>query len=104
MIKDTESQIFVDFPGHDSFDVVMQTLTRGDPEKSQGMFHMQAARQNPDGTCNMSAQRDIDMREEFLLNTNQDLFDFVTDYQATRSASRIGIPSWIFKEQPKSNA
>ncbi|CAG8273987.1 unnamed protein product [Penicillium salamii] len=63
IIKDTQSQIFVDFPGHDSFETVVQTLTRGNPDKAQGMFHI----------------------EEFFLNGYQDLFDFVTDFQQTRS-------------------
>lgn len=85
MIKDTQSQIFVDFPGHDSFDIIMQTLTRGDPDRAQGMFYMQAGQYKPDGTCDMSRQYDIDVREEFLLHSYQDLFDFVTDYQKTRS-------------------
>ncbi|KAJ5888152.1 hypothetical protein N7495_008193 [Penicillium taxi] len=78
-IKDTQSQIFVDFPGHDSFDIVMKTLTRGNPEKSQGMFHMQV------WGGDRQAQQDIDVREEFLLNCHQDLSDFIADYQATRS-------------------
>ncbi|CAG7915792.1 unnamed protein product [Penicillium olsonii] len=86
MIKHTQSQIFVDFPGHDSFDTVMQTLTRGDPDKSQGRFHMQATKQGPGGSCGVSQQQhEIDVREEFFLNGYQDLFDFITDYQHTRS-------------------
>lgn len=32
MIKQTESEISVDFPGHESFETVMNTITRGDPE------------------------------------------------------------------------
>lgn len=85
MIKDTQCQIFVDFPGHDSFDVVMRTLTGGNPDKAQGMFHMQAAQYTPDGTCAMFRQHDMDVREEFLLHTYQDLVDFVNDYQKTGS-------------------
>jgi hypothetical protein len=75
MIKDTQSQIFVDFPGHDSFDTVMQTITRGDPDRAQGMFCMQAAQYKPDGTFDMSREYDIDVREEILLHSYQDLFD-----------------------------
>jgi hypothetical protein len=85
MIKDTQSQIFVDFPGHDSFDIIMQTITRGDPDRAPGMFRVQAGQYKPDGTCDMSMENYIDVREEFLLHSYQDLFDFVTDYQKTRS-------------------
>lgn len=86
MIKDTEFQIFVDFPGHDSFDTIMQTLTRGDSDGAQGMFFdLQAGQHKPDGTHGMSAQYDLDVREEFLLHSYQALSDFIIDYQKTRS-------------------
>lgn len=86
MIKDAESQIFVEFPGHDSFDTVMQTLTRGDPDKANGMFGLSINRFNPDGTLDQtSPQSNIDVREEFLMYTYQDLVDFITDYRRTRS-------------------
>ncbi|KAK7750708.1 hypothetical protein SLS62_007408 [Diatrype stigma] len=38
MVKRTGSAMFVDFPGHDSYETVMQTITRGDPEKAQSNF------------------------------------------------------------------
>lgn len=38
ILKKTESDMFLDFPGHDSYDVVMKTITRGDVEKSRNMF------------------------------------------------------------------
>lgn len=85
IIKDTQSQIFVDFPGHDSFDTVMQTLTRGNPDKAQGKFHVESARQGPEGAFDVSHQCEINVREEFFLNCYQDLFDFIADYQQTRS-------------------
>lgn len=86
IIKDAQSQIFVEFPGHDSFDTIMQTLTRGDPDKAVGMFGLSVNRLNPDGTIDQtSPQSDIDAREEFLMYTYQDLLDFIADYQKTRS-------------------
>ncbi|KGO50194.1 Uncharacterized conserved protein UCP028035 [Penicillium expansum] len=85
MIKDAQLQIFVEFPGHDSFDTVMQTMTRRDPDKAKGMFGLAVTRLNPDGTLEQTPQSDIDVREEFLMYTYQDLFDFITDYQKTRS-------------------
>lgn len=46
---------------------------------------MHAIFHEADGTCDMSSEYDIDVREEFLLHSYQDLFDFITDYQNTRS-------------------
>ncbi|KAI9925391.1 hypothetical protein MW887_005772 [Aspergillus wentii] len=34
MIQDTQSQVFVDFTGHESFETIMKTITRGDPDKA----------------------------------------------------------------------
>lgn len=86
IIKDAQSQIFAEFPGHDSFDTIMQTLTRGDPDNAVGMFGLSVNRLNPDGTIDQtSPQSDIDAREEFLMYTYQDLLDFIADYQKTRS-------------------
>lgn len=85
IIKDTQSQIFVDFPGHDSFDTVMQTLTRGNPDKAQGNFQVHAACQDAKGDFHLSHRCDINVREEFFFNCYQDLFNFITDYQQTRS-------------------
>lgn len=85
MVKNTESQIFVDFPGHDSFNTVMQTLTRGDPDKSQGMFHFQIGSRGPNGEMGPTRTADLDVREEFFLHAYQDLFDFIVDFQKTHS-------------------
>lgn len=51
VIKDMQSQIFVDFPGHESFETVMQTITRGDPDKVQGMFTLDLHRLAPRRAC-----------------------------------------------------
>lgn len=40
MVKRTASELFVDFPGNDSYETVMKTMTRGDPDKAQGMFSL----------------------------------------------------------------
>ncbi|KAJ6181152.1 hypothetical protein N7519_011613 [Penicillium mononematosum] len=85
MIRDAQSQIFIDFPDRDSFHTIMKTLTGGDPEKAQGQFRMRVPRQKQDGTGDMSLELDIDVKEHFLLDSYQNLCDFVTDYQATRT-------------------
>ncbi|OXV06093.1 hypothetical protein Egran_06139 [Elaphomyces granulatus] len=86
MINNTESRIFVDFPGHDSFETVMKTITRGDPDKAQGMFHMSLQRVEPRSRVAKTVQCvDVDVKEQFLIHTYRDLLDFLTDFQKTRS-------------------
>ena len=86
MIKQTESAIFVNFPGHESYETVMKTITRGDLEKAQGSFHMALYRMGP---CAEPAEKvqevDIDVKEQFLIHTYWDLLDFIMDFQETRS-------------------
>lgn len=85
MIKDTQSQIFVDFPGHESFETVMQTITRGDPDKAQGMFALDLHRLTPEGNAEKARTSDLDVREELMIHCYQDLIEFITDYQKTSS-------------------
>ncbi|KAF1815110.1 hypothetical protein P152DRAFT_412254 [Eremomyces bilateralis CBS 781.70] len=86
MIEQSELSIFVDFPGHDSYETVMNTITRGNVENAQGMFHAALHRVEPDGKSFTKVQEmDLDVKEQFLVHTYQALLDFVTDFQATRS-------------------
>lgn len=86
MVRRTEAAIFIDFPGHDSYETVMQTITREDPERAPGMFHLSLGVMRP-GSDKIEVVRetDIDVREQFLINTYQDLITFVKDFQSTRS-------------------
>ncbi|KAL7909029.1 hypothetical protein GGI35DRAFT_493835 [Trichoderma velutinum] len=86
MVKQTESAIMVDFPGHESYETVMQTITRGNIEKAQGNFRM-ALYKTCDATGRMEkeGETDLDVKEQFLIYAYWDLVDFVTDFQATRS-------------------
>jgi hypothetical protein len=86
MVKQTESAIFVDFLGHESYEAVMKTITRGDPEKAQGMFHMTLHRMEPGAEVAEKVQEvDVDVKEQFLTHAYSDLLDFITDFQKTRS-------------------
>lgn len=86
MIKQTESAIFVNFPGHESYETVMKTITRGDPEKAQGSFHMALHRMGPGAEAAEKVQEvDIDIKEQFLIHAYWDLLDFILDFQKTRS-------------------
>ncbi|KAI1162817.1 hypothetical protein F5B18DRAFT_622278 [Nemania serpens] len=86
MIERSAAAMFIDFPGHDSYETVMSTITRGDPDKAQGMFHMQLHMISPDQASTKKVQETaIDVKEQFLVYAYQDLIDFVTDFQKTRS-------------------
>ena len=86
MIKRSASAMFVEFPGDDSFTKMMNTITRGDPDKAQGMFQMNLHSINQEnGEIKKMREVDVDVREQFLVHTFDHLLDFVKDYQATRS-------------------
>jgi hypothetical protein len=38
MVKQTCVAVFADFPDHESYDTIILTITRGDPEKAQAQF------------------------------------------------------------------
>ncbi|KAH6611384.1 hypothetical protein Trco_001404 [Trichoderma cornu-damae] len=84
MIKQSEATIFIDFPGYESYEMIMQTITRGDVEKAQSEFRLTIRKPGtarPSGTTEIS----LDVKELFLVHTYQDLVDFIKDYQKTRS-------------------
>ncbi|KAL6401145.1 hypothetical protein AUP68_16871 [Ilyonectria robusta] len=86
MIKQAGSTIFVDYPGHDDYETIMNTITRGNPDRAQGNFHM--ALHKLDSQNNIAetvVDNAVDVKEQFLIYAYQDLLDFVTDFQATRS-------------------
>jgi len=84
MVRRTAAAMFCDFPGHDSFETVMDTITRGDVEKSQGMFTMSLFRQDYGGAEKVIETK-VDVKEHFLVHAYRDLLDFILDFQKTRS-------------------
>lgn len=100
MIKRSASAMFVEFPGDDSFDKVMNTITRGNPDKAQGNFHLSLQYMDTSiGTVKKVREVDLDVREQFFIHTFHDLLDFVNDYQTTRSGKPTkrmlaGINNW----------
>ena len=69
----------------------MNTVTRGDPDKAQGMFHLglHSVDEN-DGTTKEVRKVEIDIREQFFIHTFHHLLDFVKDYQKKRHP-RTGV-------------
>ncbi|KAK2746918.1 hypothetical protein FQN55_005404 [Onygenales sp. PD_40] len=83
-VDDTEYKIFLDFPGHDSFETVTKIVTRGDPNKAaQEMlgFTLDVTTENETSVDNMTS----DIKDQLLLYTYYNLLDFVSDFQMTRS-------------------
>jgi len=86
MIERSAAAIFVDFPGHESHGTVINTITRGDADKAQGMFSLALHLASPDGTrTHKVREMAVDVKEQFLIYAYRDLLDFVTDFQKTRS-------------------
>jgi hypothetical protein len=86
MVKQTESSIWVDFPGHDSYETVMNTITRGNVEKAQSNFHIMLHRIGSDETTAEKVHEvDVDIQEQFSIHMYQALLDFITDFRQTRS-------------------
>ncbi len=86
MVKQTCFAVFADFPDHDSYDTIIKTLTRGDPDKAQGQFSMSLYRTSPDGQFSEKVQdTPIDIKEQFWVHTYDDLVLFITDFQKNRN-------------------
>ncbi|KAL7937233.1 hypothetical protein V8C35DRAFT_332354 [Trichoderma chlorosporum] len=84
MVKHSETTIFIDFPGYESFEMIMQTLTRGDVEKAEKEFRLTIHPNKTEGS-GKTTEVSLDVKELFLIHAFEDLVDFITDYQKTRS-------------------
>ncbi|KAL5371536.1 hypothetical protein DPSP01_014198 [Paraphaeosphaeria sporulosa] len=96
MVKQTSNAVFVDFPGHDSYETIMRTITRGDPDKAQGNFGVDLYRVSVDGHhAEKVKDTNVDIKEQIWVNTYQDLVDFLNDFQKNRT----GKPTKVMKAQ-----
>ena len=81
MVERTAALISIDFPGpHDCYKIVMDTVTRGDPEKAQLSTVLSVLLQGTE-----SSDQHVDVKELLLLYTYNDLLEFIRDFQKTRS-------------------
>lgn len=96
MVHQTCIAIFADFPGHESYDTIMQTITRGDPEKAQRTFGLHVYRysacEHQTKTIQLSY---LDVKEHFWLHAYNDLLAFITDFQQ----NLIGKPTKAMQRQ-----
>ncbi|KAI8179635.1 hypothetical protein K4K51_003409 [Colletotrichum sp. SAR 10_75] len=92
-IKKTELELFDDFPEHCFFEKITDTLTRGGLHRLQSFAEEKAAADPDHHACH------LDMKEQLLMYTYQDLVDFCTDFQKSRNgkptkAMRAKIGTW----------
>jgi hypothetical protein len=85
MLKRSELAMSLDFPGHDSFYTVMNTITRGGVEKIQGNFQLRLMKFAHGQLGPRVEESALDVKEQFMIHTYNDLLDFITDFQKTRS-------------------
>ena len=86
IVQRTEAAIFIDFPGHESYETVLKTITRGDMKWAKTSFgvHVDKVPSGSDRVEEVS-QHYIDIEEQFMAHTYQYLVDFVTDFQTNRN-------------------
>ncbi|KAF7552044.1 hypothetical protein G7Z17_g4596 [Cylindrodendrum hubeiense] len=88
MVKQAELAIFVDFPGHDSYETIMNTITRGDADKIEGNFSLSVIEFSPEWQRGKTVRETkMDVKEQILIHTYRALLDFVLDYQKNRSGA-----------------
>ncbi|KAK3291270.1 uncharacterized protein B0H64DRAFT_427284 [Chaetomium fimeti] len=83
MIQRSAAEIFVDFPGYDFYELIMITITRGKPERTEGLFKHTVHAPGGEGKTVQAIFADI--KEDVMIHTYHDLIDFIEDAQKTRS-------------------
>jgi hypothetical protein len=86
MVKQTCIAVFIDFPDHESYDTIIRTITRGDPEKAQSQFSLDMYRCSDDSREPEKVRgRKLDVKEQFWVHAYNDLVAFITDFQKNRT-------------------
>jgi hypothetical protein len=86
MVKQTCIAVFADFPGHESYDTIIQTITRGDSDKAQTNFSLTLYQVSACGHSSEKAEeRWLDAKEQFWIHTYNDLLTFITDFKMNRT-------------------
>ncbi|CAH0023625.1 unnamed protein product [Clonostachys rhizophaga] len=85
-VKKMATQIFVDFPGNDSFDAILQTITRGSPEKFKKRFPISLmVATDDDANMRKVCENYMDIQEQFLMYAYKDFCDFIADFRLNRT-------------------
>uniref|UniRef100_A0A0B7KE08 DUF6604 domain-containing protein n=1 Tax=Bionectria ochroleuca TaxID=29856 RepID=A0A0B7KE08_BIOOC len=82
-VRKMATQILLDFPGNDSFDAILQTITRGSPEKLKKNFSVSLLAAKDDNT-NVRKVREnyVHIEEQFLMYVYKDFCDFIADFRS----------------------
>lgn len=81
MLERSEFAISLDFPGHDSYETVMKTAMRGDPEKKDSMLSVAEWKLDSGGNHTEISEAKADVKELLLIHAYQDFMTFIADFQ-----------------------
>lgn len=95
-VQRTAASMFLDFPGHDSYEKVLNAITRGDINKVEGLFSVvvhifpdeKVTADNMEEKMSSTEpfqRQPINIREQFQIYTFDALVDFIVDFQKTRT-------------------
>lgn len=85
LIKQGELAIFVDFPGLETFQNILATITRAIRASPAIWISPSLARRTADKRSMGTEKELVDTREQFMANVYDHLVDFLADYRHTRS-------------------
>lgn len=91
-IKQAQFDLEADFPGHGSFDILVNSVTRGNIENAGRQFHIDVYNVPYGADPNTVVPQRVDSvwmdgKEQFLINTYHDLLAFLDDFRKTRSGN-----------------
>jgi hypothetical protein len=96
MVKQTCVAVFADFTGHESYDTIIQTITRGDPDKAQAKFGLSLYRISACGHQNEKVKDTrLELKEHFWVHTYNDLVTFINDFRMNQT----GKPTKVMQVQ-----
>ncbi|GKT89786.1 hypothetical protein CT0861_03589 [Colletotrichum tofieldiae] len=89
MVKQTESDVFADFPGRPSYETLEKAITLGNAQKAENGFSVAMPFMVSDEQSQGGENVFIDLREYIMLDAHRNLVDFAVDYQQKRN----GVPT-----------
>ncbi|GJC99709.1 hypothetical protein ColKHC_08535 [Colletotrichum higginsianum] len=85
VVKQTESDVFADFPGQVSYETLERIITRGNTQKAEKEFSAARHALVPDDQSQGSDEAFVDLKEYMLSDAYRNLVDFIVDYQKNRN-------------------
>lgn len=100
MVNQTCNAVFADFPDHESYDTIIQTITRGNPDTALQRFSMSLYRTSTDGRQpEKFEEKFLHVKEQFWFHAYSDLMAFVDDFRKNRTgkptkAMQVQLNDW----------